>query len=101
MRTLLRAEKQQSAEKGQKAQEEAEREYEEQKAKRDQQEQARIDKQIAKRATVVTNLDMTEGACGGFFASIYDTPPNTTKHAGCSLDGHGTGVPEGKTHDCQ
>ena len=55
---LTRAEweviKQRSAEKDQNAREEAELEYEERKQKREKQEQLRIDKQIAKRANVVT-----------------------------------------------
>ena len=67
--------KQRSAEKGQKAQENAERKYEERTQQRDQQEQARIDRQIAKRADVVRNLDTAEGV--GFFASICDAPPDT------------------------
>ena len=70
--------KRRSAEKGQKAREEAEREYEEQKAKRDLLEQARIDKQIAKRTNVGMNLDKSEGE--GFFASLVgEVPSNTTK----------------------
>ena len=79
---LIRAEweviKQRSAENGQKAREEAEREYEERNAKRDQLEQARLDKQIAKRANVVRNPDKSEGE--GFFASIEgETPFETTR----------------------
>ena len=69
--------KQRSAEKGQKAREEAEREYEERKTKRTQLEQTRIDKQVAKRANVVRNLDQSEGA--GFFASMGEAPSKTTQ----------------------
>ena len=79
---LTRAEwetiKQRSAEKGQKARANAEREYEERKQKRDRAEQARIDRQIAKRADVARNLDEpTEGV--GFFASICEAPLDTNK----------------------
>ena len=105
---LTRAEweviKQRSAEKGQKAQEEAKREYEERKAKRDHQAQARIEKQITKRATVVKNLDHATGG-GGLelcidMRSRYRYRYPTQHHqAGCSLDG--TEAPEGTAHDCQ
>ena len=79
---LTRAEweviKQRSAEKGQKAREDAEREYEERKQKRDKHEQARIDRQVAKRADVVRNLDTAaEGV--GFFASICEAPPDPSR----------------------
>ena len=71
---------QRSAEKGQKAREAAQREHEERKAKMDQQEQAMIEKHIAKRATVVRNLDATEGgglgASSHRYAISHPTPPS-------------------------
>ena len=65
---------QQPAGKGQKAREEAEREYEERKAKRGLLEEAGIDTQTAKRASVVRNLDKPEGE--GFFASAVAALPS-------------------------
>ena len=62
--------KQRSAEKGQNAREQAQREYEDRKARRDEQEQARLDKLAKKnsRNTVARNLDGIGN--GGFFASL-------------------------------
>ena len=62
--------KQRSAEKGQHAREQTQREYEDRKTRRDEQEQARLDKLAKKnaRTNVARNLD---GTCnGGFFASL-------------------------------
>ena len=80
--------KQRSAEKGQNAREQAQREYEERKIRRDEQEQARLDELAKKknaRNNAVRNLDGIGD--GGFFASsgggdIADVPEGTPSPSG-------------------
>ena len=68
--------KQRSAEKGQNAREQAQRECEKRKTRRDEQEQARLDKSAKKnaRTNVARNLDSIGN--GGFFASLGGDPPS-------------------------